>query len=251
MKPVQLPCLLLTATSLHAGETRPLSTDRPDTTESPYTVDAGRWQFEMEIAAWTRDGGASQRFNWGELNLKHGLSASADVQFVLPFYTRIVGGDEGFGDMQVRLKYNLWGNDAGSDALAIMPYLKLPTARNGIGNGDLEGGLIVPYGFDGPAGWAFGLMGEIDIISDEDSGGYQPVGLVSATASRALTERSGMFFELVGIFTPESRDEREGYFNTGMTWALSEAVQLDGGIRVGLTRASADFSPFVGISTKF
>ena len=29
---------------------RPLSTDRPDTTESPYTVDAGHFQMEMDVA---------------------------------------------------------------------------------------------------------------------------------------------------------------------------------------------------------
>ena len=43
----------------------------------------------------------------------------------------------------------------------------------------------------------------------------------------------------------------EAYFNTGMTWAVSDTWQLDGGVRVGLTRASTDFTPFLGLSTKF
>ena len=38
------------------AQLRPLSTDRPDTTESPRTVDAGHFQFELELAAWERDG---------------------------------------------------------------------------------------------------------------------------------------------------------------------------------------------------
>lgn len=29
---------------------REMSTDRPDTTESPYTVDAGHFQFELDLA---------------------------------------------------------------------------------------------------------------------------------------------------------------------------------------------------------
>jgi hypothetical protein len=239
------------AARLLAAELRPLSTDRPDTTESPYSLDAGHWQMEMEIAAWTRDGGKTSELSLGELNLKYGLSASSDVQFVLPFFTRVTDVAEGFGDIEIRLKYNLWGNDEGSDALAIMPYVKLPTAHGDLGNGDLEGGLIIPYGFEGPAGWSFAVMGEVDLVSDEDGDGYQAWGLVSATASHDLTERVGSFWEIVGAFTPESGSEHEAYFNTGVTWACADRVQLDGGVRVGLTDNSADLSPFVGMSTKF
>ncbi len=257
MKSIPSRCFLLplalvwgTASSI-AAELRPLSTDRPDTTESPYSVDAGHWQMEMGIAAWTRDGGKISEFTLGELNLKYGLNASSDVQFVLPFFTRVTDVAEGFGDIEIRVKYNLWGNDEGPDSLAIMPFLKLPTAHGDLGNGDFEGGLIIPYGFDGPAGWSFGVMGEVDLASDEDGSGYHAIGLVSATASHDLTERVGAFWEIVGVFTPESGSEHEAYFNTGVTWAWADHVQLDGGVRIGLTDNSADFSPFVGLSTKF
>lgn len=235
----------------HAAELRPLSTDRPDTTESPFSVDAGHWQMEMEIAAWIRDGGKTSEFTLGELNLKYGLNTSTDVQFVLPFFTRITDVGEGFGDIEIRVKHNLWGNDGGSDALAIMPYLKLPTAHGDLGNGDLEGGLIIPYGFDGPAGWSLGVMGELDVASDEDGSGYYALGLFSATASHDLTDSTGAFIEVVGIFTPESGSEHEAYFNAGLTWAWADHMQLDGGVRIGLTDDSADFSPFMGFSRKF
>ena len=71
--------------SLSAGELRPLSTDRPDTTESPYTVDAGHFQFEMEIAAWAKDG-RERELTLGELNAKVGLDKATDLQVVLPLY---------------------------------------------------------------------------------------------------------------------------------------------------------------------
>lgn len=196
-------------------------------------------------------GTAAKPRNSGELNLKYGLNASSDLQFVLPFFTRMTDVAEGFGDVQIRVKHNLWGNDEGSDALAIMPFLKLPTAHGDLGNGDFEGGLIIPYGFDGPAGWSFGVMGEVDLASEEDGGGYHALGIVSATASHDLTDRVGAFWELVGVFTPESGREHEAYFNVGVTWAWADQVQLDGGLRIGLTDNSADFSPFVGLSTKF
>jgi hypothetical protein len=243
--------LLCGITSIPADELRPLSTDRPDTTESPFTVDAGHYQFEMEIAAWTRDGGDSTEYALGELNAKYGLTPATDLQLVLPFYTHVRAGDEGFGDIQIRMKHNLRGNDGGESALAVMPFVKLPTAHGDLGNGNFEGGLIVPFGFDGPAGWSCGVMGELDLESDEDDGGHNVLALVSATASHDLTECTSAFLEIVGILSPETSDDHEAYFNTGMTWAASDTMQLDGGVRIGLTGASADFTPFLGISTKF
>ena len=241
---VLLPCLALSA------ELRPLSTDRPDTTESPYTVDAGHFQFEMELAAWTRDG-RERQLSLGELNAKIGLDPATDLQLVLPFYTHVRGGDEGFGDIEIRLKRNLWGNDQDGTAFALMPFIKLPTAHDDLGNGEFEGGLIVPFAFDGPAGWSCAVMAELDLEADEDGSGHHLTTVASATTSHGLTENTALFLELVGIASAESGADWEAYFNTGMTWAVTPRWQLDGGIRVGLTGASADFTPFVGVSTKF
>jgi hypothetical protein len=233
-----------------AEELRPLSTDRPDTTESAYTVDAGHFQFEMEIAAWAKDG-RERELTLGELNAKVGLDASTDLQVVLPFYTQVRNGDEGFGDITIRLKRNLWGNDEGSTALALMPFIKLPTAHDDLGNGEFEGGLIVPFSFQGPAGWACAVMAEGDIEADEDGRGHHFTAITSATTSHGLTENTGVFFELVSVLSAESGADWEAYFNTGMTWAVTPTWQVDGGVRLGLTDASTDFTPFLGLSTKF
>jgi len=236
--------------SICSAELRPLSTDRPDTTESPYTVDAGHFQFEMEIAAWTRDG-REREFSLGELNSKVGLDASTDLQLVLPSYAHVRGGDEGFGDIQIRLKRNIWGNDEGSTALAVMPFIKLPTANDDLGNGEFEGGLILPFSFDGPADWACAVMAELDLEADEDGSGHHLATVTSATTSHGLNENTGIFLELVSVLSAESGADWEAYFNTGMTWAATPAWQLDGGLRIGLTGASADLTPFLGVSTKF
>jgi len=41
----------------------------------------------------------------------------------------------GLGETMVRLKYNVWGNDQDDEAtaFAVMPYVTLPTARDGLG----------------------------------------------------------------------------------------------------------------------
>lgn len=233
----------------HASGLRPLSTDRPDTTESPRSVDAGHFQFETELCAWTRDGGGHS-LSLFETNVKYGLDDATDLQVVLPFHTRIRDGGEGFGDMEIRLKHNLWGNDEGDTAMALMPYVKLPTANADLGNGAVEGGLIVPYGFEAGGGWSCGIMGEIDLLEEEDGSGYEPVLLVSATASHPLTACSGFFVETVGICGFEDSDGFEAYFNTGLTWAVRPMCQFDLGVRLGLNDEAEGFTPFFGFSTK-
>ena len=233
-----------------AAELRPLSTDRPDTTESPNTVDSGHFQFEMELANISRDGG-DREFSISELNSKIGLDASTDLQVVTPFYRHVRDGGEGFGDVEIRLKRNLWGNDGGPTALALMPFVKLPTANGDLGNGEFEGGIIVPFGFEGPSGWSCAVMAEGDLEANERRGGYHFVGVTSATTSHDVTETTGVFLELVSVLSAESGGSWEAYFNSGMTWAVTPSWQLDGGIRLGLTDAATGFTPFLGVSTKF
>ncbi len=244
------PVLLLASTASAAPPLRELSTDRPDTTESARSVDAGHFQFEFEIAAWESDGG-TRTLKLGELNLKAGLDDSTDLQLVLPLFSRTSGGPEGFGDIELRLKRNLWGNDDGPTALAVMPFVKIPTASHDLGNGKWEGGLLVPFAFSLPAGWESAVMTGIDLAADDTGNGYHAVFVNSITASHGLTESTAFFVELVSVLSAESGADDEAYFNAGLTWAVRPQWQVDGGIRAGLTSASTDFTPFLGLSAKF
>src|SRR3954447_26112230 len=61
---------------------REMQTDRPDVTESPFTVDAGHLQIELSLAEYARDGGSE---GWDVLptNIKLGVLNNVDVQFLL------------------------------------------------------------------------------------------------------------------------------------------------------------------------
>ena len=72
------------------SEMRELSTDRPDQTESPYTVDAGHWQFEFDFANYTYDdeaGVLTRTLNVAPVNVKLGLTHDTDIQFVFDSYS--------------------------------------------------------------------------------------------------------------------------------------------------------------------
>jgi hypothetical protein len=229
---------------------RPLSTDRPDATESPYTVDRGYFQVELEMASATFDG-SGESYGFLEANLKYGVGTDTDIQFVLPVFGHTAGGPEGFGDMQLRLKHNLWGNDEGDTALAIMPFVQVPTGNGGVSSGEVEGGIIVPFAMEGSGGWGYGFQVEVDLVADEIGSGHHFSFLASAAAGRGITETTGFFVEIVGIAGEGGEATTEAYFNTGLTWTPEELLQFDAGVRVGLTDDSEDITPFAGVSVKF
>ena len=242
---------------------RELSTDRPDKTESPYTVDAGHVQVELDFANYTRErDGQSRSETIGVLpfNLKLGLTNSTDLQLLVEPYVRQEVTDRttgardtvsGFGDVTLRLKQNLWGNDGGRTALALMPFVKLPTSSNGIGNDAVEFGLIVPLAIGVSDRVGIGLMTEIDVLEESDGDGYAASFINSATVSFALTERLGLYTEL---FTERSTEQGARWVVTGdvgLTYGLTDDLQLDGGVNLGLTEAADDLQLFVGISRRF
>lgn len=233
---------------------RPMSTDRPDTTESPYTVDAGAVQLEMSIVEYTRDGD-TRSLAAAPLNLKIGLLNGADLQLVFDPYLHEDPAEgsiaEGAGDLQLRLKLNLWGQDGGDTALAFMPFLTLPTADDDLGAGEVEGGLIVPLAIALPDDWSLGLMAEIDILHDGDDDGYDLALLHTATVARPIAGPLGAFVEYAGIVSGDAGREYTAFFNTGLTYAISGDLQLDGGLNLGLAGGAPEATIFAGFSIRF
>lgn len=247
-----------------ASAARPLTTDRPDTTESPYTVEAGRIQLEVSAAQWSTDRDTPARDDtrtntWvvAPFNVRIGLTPASEVQFVNDGWvdSRVrdlaTGLEErvrGAGDLTVRFKQNLWGNDEGSSALAVMPYVKLPVAARRIGNGEVEGGLIIPYARALSETWSFGAMTEVEVLRNDADTGHRVGWLNTATVSRGVTESVGVFFEVawrVGEGSPA------GSFNLGATYGPHDDLQFDVGLNVGLTRAAEDLVLFAGFSRRY
>jgi hypothetical protein len=246
---------------------REMSTDRPDKTESAYTVDAGHYQIEMDVFSYAVD-----RYNGipgdhraealaiAPMNLKVGLMNNVDFQLVVQPYislrehnvaARLVQENRGFGDVIPRLKINLWGNDGGSTALAVMPYVKLPTNTDNVGNNSVEGGLIIPLAVSLPQEWNLGLMTQVDIAHDESWVGHHFEFVNTITLSRAIVGELSGFVEFYSSVSTESRSEWVGTFDCGLTYMLTEDIQLDGGVYVGVTRSADDINPFLGLSWRF
>ena len=244
---------------------RELNTDRPDKTESPYTVDAGHFQIEADLVTYTRDrdqasGVKSESTSFLLSNLKVGLTNSVDLQLVVSPHERqtfTLGSQatksNGFGDTIVRLKWNLLGNDSGDVAIGLMPFVKIPSASSHLAdkNESVEGGLIVPFAVALPHDIGLGFMFQVNRARNESDGGNHAEFISSATASHDLIGELAGYAEFYSESSAEAGAEWVATADAGLTYGLTTNVQLDLGANVGLTDAADDLNLFTGISARF
>lgn len=232
---------------------REMSTDRPDLTESPYTVDAGHAQIEMEVVSLARDEGLD-RTGYAGFLVKLGLLPHADLQLGFEsLHEDLDPGDlppppdddSGPSNLTVRLKWNLWGNDGGATAFALMPYVELPTAE---GETDAAYGLILPLALSGPWETGLGTMAQVDVLPDADGEGRHAEWLLTATVARDLFGSVAGFLEGASGHRPRSEGTWTGLVNAGLTLAVTPDLQLDAGARFGISDAADDVAGFLGIS---
>lgn len=219
---------------------RDLSPDRPDATESPITVDAGRFALEASLFDYRRDGGV-ERSTYGSLNFKAGLTHDMDFQTVVDLRSGSEGDWDTFGNLTFRLKWNLYGNDFGDTALALMPFVTAPTRE-----GEWEGGLIIPWSTSLTDTIGLGLMAEFDYLHDGHD--YNFEFLHTAVLGFSLTEKLGAYTEYIGIL---KEDHYEAYLAGGMNYAINENLLLDFGVQGGLNSDSGDFGFFTGFTKRF
>lgn len=233
---------------------RELSADRPDFTESPFTVDPGAFQLEMSFLSYSHDGD-NETYTIAPFNFKLGLTHNTDLQIVFDPYVqideRIAGNRDGIGDFQIRLKINVWENNDSSTGFGVMPYVKLPTAASNLGNDKVEGGIIVPFATGLTDNLGLGLMFETDFVYDEGDDAYDTEFIVSAVLGSGVTTILGVYGEIVGITSTDTNANNRSMLNLGATVGTSENLVFDAGINLGLTDNTEDITLFGGITYRF
>ena len=73
--------------------------------------------------------------------------------------------------------------------------------------------------------------------------------LHTATLGIGLTEQLGLYVELVGIAGAQT--DYQAIFDTGFTFAVTDNLIFDTGVRIGLNDAAEDFGVFTGMSFRF
>ncbi|WP_051349405.1 transporter [Chryseobacterium gregarium] len=239
------------------GQMREMETDRPDVTESPFTVDAGHFQFETDLVRLIRETSESKQTHTlliNQFNLKIGLTGSTAIQIGFQTYGRQEEKEpasgskttqDGYGDMNIRIKQNLIGNDHGNFVLALLPYVKFPTSKYE-DDSRFEGGLIVPMLYKFPGEWKLGFQVEADRLKDKDQHAMHTEFLQSLTVSHPLLKDIEGIAETYYTYDFKAH-QFSNFINAAVQMEVAKDFKLDAGLNYGIQH-TAEKHYFIGAS---
>lgn len=235
----------LAACAPHLEPLTPISTDRPDHTESVMLVPVGMVQ--VEGGATTGTSGGVRTTSYGEVLVRAGVADRLELRLEPLTHTtmRARGGPAvgGLDDIAVGIKTPLIIADSAARAVPDVSLLlatSIPTGAHVLraDGAQPEAVLAAAWSLTGRLGLATNLTLQRGRGSGER---YWERG-ASASAGIALSERAGSYVEWYAI--RDSRDDAAvQVLNGGVTWRLSSDLQLDA--RAG--RGTTNGLTFAGI----
>ena len=241
---------------------RELQPDRPGVTESPFTVDAGHLQVEMDLVRLVNNGTGYQdrerELKVAYTNFKLGLSRRTDVQLEVPLYkvakqrpaeaSKWQERHAGFGDVTLRLKHNFLGDDHDRRvAVAAIGFVRLPSGGR-TGGGGTEYGLVLPLDVELSDKANIEAQLQTDLNYDREEArrfvGFMP----SLALEYDFTDKLGLITEAVAQWNTQQR-RWQASLNIAPVIKVTENLQLDAGTHLALNRLS-DQEYFVGFTLR-
>jgi hypothetical protein len=233
-----------------------IDTDRPHRTDTPSTVPVGYFQSELGLATYEpRSGSSPATLHFFDALLKVGVSERADVQIgYSPLALRQRGDRAGWlgaGDLAVgrslvfRSKIRLLGMAGSPIQLTVAPLLSIP-----LGNGaGVEGGGTLLLGAE-LARWLSWEANLSVFFEQQETDGRRVAHFVPCTAFTArLVGPFKAFGEIYGERPMVEQDAAwTGTADSGVVWLITNDVQLDLALYVGLTSAVPAYTAASGIS---
>ena len=251
---VSLSFTLLTAASALAGA--PLETDDAG------TVDVGAFEIGISGSYMSdKEGTAKATSHDAELSLGTGIYKNLGISIALPYNmsTRekdsgvLVGKDDGFGDMSVDIKYAF--AEVSGVNLAIRPGVVLPTGKSSMTEDhvQLTTALIATKEFnDGAYAMHANLGYEYHTYKDSNDGMRRNLWSASLAGEAELAKG----FIAVADFGLASNEDKTSndlptYALAGARYEINDNLEVNAGVKLGLTKQEDDISVLYGLLLKF
>lgn len=254
--PALLLGLAITASAAPAAAQTggPLVSDRPDFTESSGTIARGHVQVEGGIT-W-QEIGEEEAVSAGEILVRLGFGERLEARLGVGSWTRVdlPGGQlEGFEDPTVGLKVRLTppvdDRPPGFPAVAFLLGTSVPVGSEELTTDEWEPEARLAFDWILTDLLSLGANLGAAYPSDGDEGFAQI--LASLTAGIAATDRLGVFLEAYGFSREEPDGDPTQYVDTGVTFALTDDLQLDARIGFGLNDPSPERFVGVGVAARW
>lgn len=237
-----------------AAQNGPLVSDRPDFTESTGTIAPGHVQLEAGVTR--QETGEIDALSAGEILVRIGLGERLEARLGAGSWTQIdVPGDQidGYEDPSVGLKVRLTppvdDRPPGYPAVSFILGTSVP-----VGSPQLTSDAWEPearFAFDWILTERFTLASNLGVASLSADGERFEQLLASLTVGIAATDRLGVFVETYGFSEEEPRGDATRYANTGVTFAVTDDLQLDARIGFGLNDPSPERFVGVGMAARW
>lgn len=244
---------------------RTFSADRPLNAISPFTVDAGRLQIESDILAFSQ---SSDRLTttrtWAAVDPEVRLGLTRFLEFdvmtaglqadrtTAKDKGRTLSTDTGTGAVTLQARYSVFGDDGGTYALALAPFVSIPSGDRHFGNQRIEGGVIAPLNIDLPSDFTLVLQTEVQAMRNGTGPAFASftdlANLSHAVPGVDHLTASVEFTSIVNVdrLTPDTYT-----FGTALAYLATPNTQFDLGGFIGLNRAAPDFQIAGGVSQRF
>ncbi|WP_369062296.1 transporter [Caulobacter sp. 73W] len=245
----------LTAAEASAQEA-PICTDRPTKANATCTVVAGAWQVEADGVNFTRNkagGVVAKTTAYGATTVKYGLSDKSDLQVTWTPYveSRVTGANKisGSGDVYVRYKQAL--KTGGRTTVSVIPYVKIPTAADGLGNDEVEGGVALPVSV-ALDGFTLTFGPQADLLLDADGDGRHLAVTNLVNLARPISSTVTLYGELWTNTNFDPADTVTQFSaDAAVVWLAAPTLQFDVGGNFGLNDKTPDAQVYVGVSKRF
>jgi len=245
-----------------AADDAPICAARPGKATPACTVPAGHFQIETGLADWSLQKDAGERDTSlviGETTFKYGLTDRSDIEVDVTPWQRATSHAgsfhdraSGFGDVTVAYKRQLTAADA-KVQVAVLPFVKLPTAKHSLGNGEVEGGVLLPIGIAlGSSAFSLGLTPELHWAADADGHGHHAAMAQVASLGWQANAKLNLSAELWGQWDWDPAGTGRQFSADGaLAYLVSNYAQLDAGANFGLNRETPDVELYTGVSVRF
>lgn len=251
------------ACALAAQAEEPISTDRPDFVESSDVMGTGRWQVETGLQSErTRADGLESRTTTTPLLLRLGVGHALELRLETDGAIRTRSTDtttgatqteHGTSDVSLGVKWRMRDGDEaqGTPAIAWLVHVDVDSGSRAFRGQGLRPSLRVVAEWELPQDVSVGVMPGL-LYDKDDDGRRFTSGLLAVTVSKALAPAWHAFAELAGEdLGARPRRQPVQFFDMGVTWLVTESLQLDASVTRGLGSAAPDLAWGVGLSMRF
>lgn len=234
--------------------------------DTSYTLEPGHFAVEITPLTYARRdisgaGGTHEEvWSFGYSTLRAGVTRDTEIAAVFESWqssrTHDFAADarerlHGAGNLLLRVKHNVFGNDGGRASLALGPYFRFPTGSRAIASNCTEWGFAVPLDLTLTEQWTALVVAYGDWLANSEGAGRHFESSVLLDFSRTFATDWSALFECYYQVCPETGASPVGTLNAGLGRMWGPNLYVEAGAMFGITEAAPDVSLYVSLGRRF